>query len=158
MSQPIVVGISDHQITQAPGRLITYALGSCVGICLHDPLKRIGGLSHILLPSPLHQEQSQEVFKYADRAIEAMIERLLKKGCQKGRLTAKIAGGATMFKTQGAFSIGDRNVSMVKHELKRLNIRLTAEDTGADYGRTVEFCTQSGIMTVRSVGRSERAF
>ena len=137
MSNLVVVGISDQQIVLPPDTLVTYALGSCVGICLHDAVFKVAGLAHVLLPTACSGSTSHEIFKYADTAVEALIRSMEQRGCHRGRMTAKIAGGATMFATTGN-SIGDRNVAMVKQELNRLHIRLVAEDTGANFGRTVE--------------------
>jgi len=152
MSNTIVVGISDQQVVAPPDTLITYALGSCVGICLHDGFLRVAGLSHILLPSAPDGKNQTDIYKYADTAIEAMLRTMERKGCSRYRITAKIAGGATMFTTNG-ISIGERNIEMVKRELERLRIRLLAEDTGLNYGRTVDFNPETGTMTVKSVGR-----
>lgn len=155
MSQMIIVGISDQNIALPPDSLITYALGSCVGICLYDVAMRVAGLSHILLPEAFRDSTKDDDFKFADRAIEALVKSMENKGCLRNRLTAKIAGGANMFSTSG-ISIGDRNVITVKKELERLRIRLIAEDTGADYGRTVVFDPLNGQMTVKSIGRESK--
>ncbi len=152
MSNLVIVGISDQQIVNPPDTLITYALGSCVGICLHDVVMKVAGLSHVLLPAAFKGDHNGEIYKYADTAIEALIRTMEKKGCHRNRITAKIAGGANMFITTG-ISIGERNVEMVKQELLRLKIKLLAEDTGLNYGRTVTFNPTDGSMTVKSVGR-----
>lgn len=157
MSQTIIVGISDQNTAVPPDSLITYALGSCVGICLYDGAVRVAGLSHILLPEAFRDSTSDDDYKFADRAIEALVKSMEKMGCLRNRLTAKIAGGANMFATSG-ISIGDRNVTTVKKELERLRIRLLAEDTGADYGRTVVFDPLNGQMTVKSIGRDSKVF
>lgn len=152
MSSLIVVGISDQRVTRSPDILITYALGSCVGICLHDAALRIAGLAHILLPTAIGGTSQTDLFKYADTAIETMLGCMERQGCSRYRITAKIAGGAAMFATTG-IGIGERNIGRVKLELERLNLRLLAEDTGLNYGRTVEFNPETGAMTVKSVGR-----
>jgi chemotaxis protein CheD len=156
MSQ-IIVGISDQNTAIPPDSLITYALGSCVGICLYDSANRVAGLSHILLPEAFRDSPEAENVKFADRAIEVLVGSMEKLGSLRYRLTAKIAGGANMFATSG-ISIGDRNVETVKSELERLRIKLVAEDTGADYGRTVVFDPQNGLMTVKSIGRESKVF
>lgn len=157
MSQTIIVGISDQNTAVPPDLLITYALGSCVGICLYDSAASIAGLSHILLPEAFRDSTPEDDFKFANRAIEVLVRTMEKNGCLRNRLTAKIAGGANMFATSGE-SIGDRNVQTVKKELERLRIRLLAEDTGANYGRTVLFNPMSGQMTVKSIGRESKVF
>lgn len=149
MPELIVVGISDLKIAKSPDMLITYALGSCVGTCLYDPLLHIGGLSHVLLPDSSICNDSN-LMKYADTAIEELVRVLTLSGASKYRLTAKIAGGAKMFATTGT-SMGDRNVIAVKKELMRLSIPIVGEDTGKNYGRTVEFHPEDGAVLIKSV-------
>lgn len=155
MGNLIVVGISDQQIAAPPDTLITYALGSCVGICLCDSLRQFGGLSHVLLPEAFNANSGKDIFKFADTAIAELVRRLERRGCARSRLTAKIAGGANMFATTGA-SIGERNVETVKRELHKLRIRLVGEDVGLNYGRTVEFNPKDGSMTVKSIGKPSK--
>jgi len=157
MGRLVVVGISDQRIAAVPDILVTYALGSCVGICLYDRLHRIGGLAHILLPEAPGDKSDKNIYKYADTAIQALVEAMEKEGSARLHLTAKIAGGANMFAISGK-SIGDRNVEIVRQEIKRLNIRLVAEDTGANYGRTVEFDPDNGAMTVKTIGKGSKVF
>ncbi|HEX3027412.1 MAG TPA: chemotaxis protein CheD [Clostridia bacterium] len=149
MSNLIVVGISDLKITRSPEILITYALGSCIGTCLYDSQLHIAGLSHILLPESAISKSDHNVMKFADTAIEELVKAMEKIGSSRRRLTAKIAGGANMFASVGS-SIGERNVAAVKQELTRLNIRITGEDTGKNYGRTVEFHSENGDVIVKS--------
>lgn len=149
MDQPVVVGISDMKVTTDPGSLITYALGSCVGICLHDPLNGISGLSHVLLPDCSLCPNDTNMAKFANTAVEELVRRMERIGANRFRLTAKIAGGARLFGGADGLQVGERNVASVKAELNRLRIRLVAEDTGADYGRTVEFHTD-GTMIIKT--------
>jgi chemotaxis protein CheD len=155
MKRLVVIGISDQQIAYPPDILITYALGSCVGICIYDNLRRIGGLAHILLPEAFGDVEGRNVCKFADTAIEALIWTMEKRGCVRLHMTAKIAGGANMFASTGK-SIGERNVETVKKELQRLRVRIVAEDTGANYGRTVEFNPGDGSLTVKTVGKGNK--
>lgn len=152
MEKLLVVGISDQQIAFPSDVLVTYALGSCVGICLYDELKRISGLAHILLPEAFNSGNKNEVYKFADTAIVELVNAMEKRGSSRNRLVAKIAGGASMF-VNSTINIGERNVEVVKRELYRLNIKLKAEDTGLNYGRTVKFNTEDGKMTVSAIGK-----
>lgn len=155
MSNLIVVGISDMKVSCNPDALVTYALGSCVGTCLYDAVRGIAGLSHVLLPDSGINREDRNVMKYADTAIEELVRRMEMAGAARARLTAKIAGGANMFASSG-LSIGERNVRTVKEELRRLRIALLAEDTGSNYGRTVEFHSEDGSMLVKSVLHGNR--
>ncbi len=157
MGKLVIVGISDQKIAISPDSLITYALGSCVGICIHDTLKQIGGLAHVLLPETFGDNNRNDIYKFADLAVKELVHNMEIQGCARLHLTAKIAGGANMFITTGT-SIGERNVAVVKKELKRLNIRLLAEDTGANYGRTVEFNPFDGKMIIKTAGKGNKIF
>jgi chemotaxis protein CheD len=146
MDSAVVVGISDMKVVVSPGTLVTYALGSCIGICLHDPLTGIAGLSHILLPDSSISPNDTNLMKFADTAVAELIRQMERKGASRFRLTAKIAGGARLFGGAGGIQVGDRNINAVKAQLERFRIRILAEDTGLDYGRTVEFRTDGTVF------------
>jgi chemotaxis protein CheD len=150
MNSPVVVGISDMNVASRPGVLVTYALGSCVGICLYDRMKGISGLSHVLLPDSAMCPNDKNAMKFADTAIKTLIERMERAGASRARLTAKIAGGARLFGNAEGMQIGDRNVAAVKTQLARFNISILAEDTGLNYGRTVEFYAEDGTVFVKT--------
>ncbi len=158
MSKTVTVGISDLNAVRAPDILVTYALGSCAGICLYDPAVKVAGLSHIMLPSSkLINVQGQEM-KFADTAIEILVRKMEQMGAKRIRMRAKIAGGAQMFACMNNSelgNIGNRNVAAVKQELARLRIPIVAEDTGKNYGRTVFFDGETGQMRVKSVTKGE---
>ncbi len=162
MSDLLVVGISDYKFARNPNVFVTYALGSCVGICLYDKQLKIGGLSHIMLPeSSMFSKNDINRMKFADTAIVDLVQDLAKLGADRRRLTAKIAGGAQMFEVQAGSlvgTIGDRNITSVKNMLHSLKIPIIAEDTGLNYGRTVYFDLDTGIMKVQSLSRSIREF
>ncbi len=150
-----MVGISDYIVSRKPHILATYALGSCVGICLYDGGLQIGGLAHIMLPDSRQFSRSDtNRMKYADTAIIDLVKDMQKLGSDLRRVTAKIAGGAKMFQTQPGSnigSIGDRNVDSVKQTLTRLNIPVVDEDTRKNYGRSIFFDLNVGTMEVRSL-------
>ena len=160
MNELIKVGISDYAKSHSPSVIVTFALGSCVGICLYDNVKKLGGLSHIMLPdSTVATKNEKNRMKFADTALVDLARELKAMGAK--RLTAKIAGGAQMFATPAVGfmgNIGDRNVKAVKAALALLNIPVTAEDTGKDYGRTVYFDLKTGVMRVQSIGRSTQEY
>lgn len=152
----INVGIADLGVTKAPNILRT-VLGSCVGICLHDPQKKIAGLSHIMLPTLT--DRSSNGKKYADSAIPLLIEEMRNAGADPSRLIAKIVGGSTMFKITGnsmMSEIGKNNILKVKEILDGAGIGIVAEDTGGNYGRTIDFYSESGVLKIRSLGKEEK--
>lgn len=153
MDNPIVVGISDMNVASRPGMLITYALGSCVGLCLYDQAAGVAGLSHILLPDSAMCPNDKNVMKFADTAVPALIERMERSGASRRRIVAKMAGGARLFGGSTGINVGERNILAVKEQLSRLRIPLVAEDTGRDYGRTVEFFAQDGAVNVKTALR-----
>ncbi|NLK72112.1 MAG: chemotaxis protein CheD [Clostridiales bacterium] len=154
MSKSIIIGISDLNIALSPDVLITYALGSCVGIALYDQAVKVAGLAHIMLPLSSEARDKSNIMKFADTATLELINQMEKMGASRRRITAKIAGGAQMFALQPgneAFNIGKRNVIATKQILNDLNIRIIAEDTGMNYGRTVEFSADTGMLKVKSI-------
>ncbi len=154
----LTIGIGDLKVCKSPDVLVTYALGSCVGICLLDSSTGVGGLSHIMLPdSTAGVNAAANPMRFADTAIPMLIREMEKLGASRSRLRAKIAGGATMFAlANDKFNIGDRNVSEVKKMLARERIPILAEDTGADYGRTVFFYPETGVMEIRAAARGTK--
>jgi chemotaxis protein CheD len=152
----IKVGMADLKTCKAPDILTTLGLGSCVGIVLYDPLKKIAGLAHIMLPDSNQIRNNTNKAKFADTAIEVLLAELIAKGASKDRMIAKIAGGAQMFKFSTGndmMRIGDRNVEASKKILKSLGIRIIGEDTGANYGRTIEFNTETGELLIKTIGK-----
>ncbi len=154
----VTVGIADLNVVKAPDTLVTYALGSCVGICLYDPEKKIAGMAHIMLP--LSKEAVQGVDnkrRYADTGIMELIQDMNLQGASTSRMVAKIAGGAQMFSVSSTvFNIGERNVAAVKKILSAYRIRIVAEETGDNFGRTVFFHGDTGVMEVRAATRETK--
>lgn len=152
----INVGIADYSVSVSPDILRTI-LGSCVGICLYDSKMKIGGMCHIMLPSM--KEQNASVKKYADTAIPMMVDEMKNKGALADRISAKIVGGARMFNVSENSmmgEIGSNNVIKVREVLAGLSITIISEDTGGNYGRTIDFYLDSGNVKIRSMGREER--
>jgi chemotaxis protein CheD len=159
MNKTISVGISDYKVSKSPDTLVTYALGSCVGIALYDATTNIGGLSHIMLPhsSLKSNKMIEDRMKYADTAIPDLISELEKTGAKRHSLIAKIFGGANMFGTNGTSfvdTIGERNIEAVKTILMENRIPLVAEDVGNNFGRTVYFQLENGMVKVQSLGKN----
>lgn len=154
--ESVKVGIAELKTAFAPVRIITTGLGSCVGICLWDPILKIGGMVHIMLPDSTQVRTALNKAKYADSGIDMLIEHMCKCGANKDRLVAKIAGGAQMFEFPGQSNIlriGERNVTVVKTILEARKIKILAEDTGGNYGRTIEFYTESGQLFVKTINK-----
>ena len=159
MNDKITVGIADMKIAQGSGILITYALGSCIGLCFHDPRLKLGALLHIMLPLNMETGRKNPM-KYADTGIRETLRQLEAKGASKSRMTAKIAGGAKMFEVNGGNlgNIGQRNIESVHLILRKEGIRLMAEDVGGTVARTLLFDVVSGQGCIRSYGRQDVLF
>lgn len=156
MDRELNVGIADMKLTRHEGTLITYALGSCVGIAFYDPMIKLGALLHIMLPQMGTMDQGN-IFKYADTGIAETLRKMYAFGAAKNRLVVKIAGGAKMFDIKGDANFGNigmRNVESVKSILRVDGLRLLAEDTGANYARTMLMDVSTGKVTVRTFGRT----
>lgn len=136
--------------------IITYALGSCIGLALYDARTGVAGLAHIMLPDSTDVRGEVNVMKYADTAVPELVRRMERAGAQRFNLVAKMAGGAQMFEVQGTSSllkIGERNIAATKEALRPLGIRLVAEDTGLNYGRTVELFANGGAFRIKAINK-----
>ncbi|WP_058307792.1 chemotaxis protein CheD [Gracilibacillus massiliensis] len=149
----VKVGIADLKVTKIPNTLKTSGLGSCVGVVIFD--QKVAGLAHVMLPDSTASKKSiHNEMKYADTAIDMLMDLLLNEGARKSRLKAKIAGGAHMFSFQSdnnMLKIGDRNVEAVKAKLAEYKIAIVSEDVGGNKGRTIEFDIETGMLEVRTV-------
>ena len=159
MNDKITVGIADMKMAKGSGVLITYALGSCIGLCFEDPVLHLGALLHVMLPMNMEAGR-KNAFKYADTGIRETLRQMTGKGAQKSRITVKIAGGAKMFEVNGGSlgNIGQRNIESVHTILRQEGIRLTAEDVGGKVAHTLLFDVASGQGCIRSYGRQDVFF
>ena len=159
MPELIRVGMADYKVGKAPATVISYGLGSCIGISLYDPQTKIGGLLHIMLPDSTQARASDNPAKFADTGLPLMLNDVLALGASRAHLVAKIAGGAQMFAFANATDImrvGARNAEAAKKMLKDLGIKLVAEDTGGTYGRTVSINLEDGVYTVKTINKGEK--
>lgn len=153
------VGIAEMDVCNSPDAITTLGLGSCVGVAVFDPVAKIGGLVHVMLPDSTAVKNNNNIAKFADTGVRELIRLLEKKGVNRSRLKAKIAGGAQMFAfntTNDAMRVGDRNVEASKRVLQQLRIPIVAEDTGKNYGRTVIFYPENGDFVIKAVGKPEK--
>ena len=159
MPDLIRVGMADYKVGKSPATLISYGLGSCIGISLYDPQTKIGGLLHIMLPDSTQARASDNPAKFADTGLPLMLDDVVKAGASRSRLVAKIAGGAQMFafsNTTDVMRVGARNAEAVKKMLKSFNIKIIGEDTGGTYGRTVSIDLVTGVYKVKTIDRGEK--
>ncbi len=161
--ETVNVGVAEYYVTHNPHTLVSFGLGSCVGVALYDQRRKVGGLAHIMLPDSRSMSRRGKPGKFADTAIEAMLEEMEKLGSRRVDIKARMAGGACMFTIPGAQNprnvpgpclgtqIGERNIEAAKAALREHKIRLLAEDTGGGHGRTLRFYVSSGRVTISSI-------
>lgn len=157
------VGMGEYRTGKSPELLVSLGLGSCVGVCLFDSEKKIGGLAHIMLPTVKETGLNSDFemtdilklepkfCKYADVAIPKMLNDMKNLGVNLSSLTAKIAGGAHMFVgLDDNIQVGKRNAESVRGILSKNNIKLLAEETGGSLGRTIKFNLDDGKLSIKT--------
>lgn len=157
MGNVIKVGMADLKIAKAPDSLTTLGLGSCIGLTFFDPVLKVGGMVHYMLPDSTKLKNNSNIAKFGDTGIKELYRLMLAEGAQPRRMVAKIAGGAKMFEVSGLSevgNVGERNTQEAKLMLKELKIPLIAEDTGLNYGRTVELNCETGEFLIKAVGKT----
>lgn len=155
----LIVRVADLKVSAGDDTLVTVGLGSCVAIILYDPNVRVGGLAHVLLPSPALSRREVNPAKSAQTAVPLLLEQMARLGASPRRITARIAGGASMFaalSAPGTINMGERNVVSTRNALMTHAIPLIGEDVGADYGRTVRFRVADGRVDISSVAHGSR--
>jgi chemotaxis protein CheD len=154
----ITVGIADCRISRVPEDvLITYALGSCVGVAIYDPVARVGGLLHYMLPeSTIDPEKGRSnPYMFADTGIPLLFRRSYEHGAEKRRLMVNIAGGAQVMDEGGIFNIGKRNALALRKILWKAGVLICSEAVGGSVSRTVRLEMESGRVWLRTEGLQE---
>lgn len=155
----IEVSIADMKIAEGSFKLVTRGLGSCVGLTLYDPIKKIGGLAHAMLPDINNSKTKANPVRFVNYVINKMAEDLEKMGCSKSRLVAKLFGGARMFSfitSESMLNVGEKNVEMAKQVLAELGIKISVDETGGTFGRTIEFNTENGKVLIRTIAWGDK--
>ncbi len=154
--QTITVGLGELCVTKDTSTsLACFGLGSCISLCAYDPVSKVAGMAHIVLPESNHSGQRNASSKYADIAVPQLFEEMNRQGAIKSRLVVKLAGGAQMLQAAGfedALEMGARNLEMTKKTLDSEGIRLSAADTGGGQGRSIWLSVDSGKVVVRTAG------
>ena len=130
---------------------IRTTLGSCIGVALYDRVAKVGGMAHVILPDSKQGQGDRG--KFADTAVDWLVEAALEAGCSKARLTAKITGGASMFGPATDNGLGDRNIDAVKKRLAHHAVRLAGQDVGGEKGRKMLLDPATGEVTVQIIGQ-----
>jgi len=157
-SQVIEVAMGDGIVARAPHIISSVGLGSCVAVTLYDTQRRIGGLAHVMLPDSDGVNGCHPPYQCADTAIAALLEELRRVGADRRAMVAKMVGGARMFTVyeDASKGIGAQNIMSIKGRLKGERIPLIGSDIGGNYGRSVEFHLDSGVLIVTAIGKQDR--
>lgn len=148
----IVVGISDLAAISKTGQLVTYALGSCVGVVGYDERNCVAGLLHVLLPE---SKAALRPATYADTGIPALMCAMQRLGANPQTSSFRLAGGASMLKSSATLQVGRRNVLAVRNAFRTAGLRLQGEAIGGTQPRTMCVDSKTGLVTITSPGRQE---
>jgi len=151
----VVIDISDAKVSDDPSDvLVTYSLGSCIGVCLYDPATHIGGMLHYQLPSSKMDAQraQRSPFMFADTGTKLLLDKMISMGASKKRMDIRLAGGAAMATGPQGFDIGKRNYLAIRKILWSNGMFINAEDVGGSSARNLYLDLASGTVTVRSNG------
>lgn len=153
MKNRVIIGIAELAVETSPIIIVTLGLGSCVGVTMYDPYKKIGGMIHIMISNSRGDSRGKPA-KFADTGVPLLLSRIIERGADKNNLIVKIAGGAKMFGNHvPTLNVGEKNVDAVKKSLKDLGLKIKAEDTGGSRGRTIELYLETGELVVKSIGK-----
>lgn len=162
MNNPISLGLGELAVSRNPEDvLVAYGLGSCLGISMIDPVTRVAGLLHAVLPESSNGSENDDPKnpgKYVDRGIENLLTALAKEGANRSRLIVRVVGGANMLIAPGltsTFDIGTRNIEKARVIFQRLNMKVAIEEVGGHTGRTVRVYVAESRVTVRMIGEKE---
>ncbi len=154
----IIVGVSDMKASNDPqGTLITYSLGSCIGIAIYDPLVKAGGLLHFMLPeSSLDQNKAAvRPFMFANTGIPQLFKAVYALGGEKRRMRVIVVGGSQVLDQKGFFNIGRRNEMAVRKIFHRNNVMIDYQDTGGNSNRTIRLNIENGRTRIQVSGKGE---
>jgi len=156
----VEVRMGDMQIASAPARLVTRALGSCLGITLYNSVRKLGAMAHPMLPDIDKARMKSNPHRYVNSVIRKMVEDLEKLGITKNNLTAKLFGGAHMFSfitADSILNVGEKNIAMAKAVFEESAVKIVAEEVGGTFGRTIELNLENGKVLVDTIswGRKE---
>jgi chemotaxis protein CheD len=152
----VTVDISDMQVSSDPDEiLVTYSLGSCVGLALHDPVAGVGGLIHCMLPlSKIDADKAKlKPYMFVDTGVTKLLTKLFQMGAQRQNLVAKVAGAGSPLGKEETFRIGQRNYTITRKLLWKNNILIESEDIGGSKARTMYLYMSDGLVTVKSEGK-----
>lgn len=155
----LAVGVGDVKLSGNTGEtLVTYGLGSCIGVTIWDPVTRVGGLLHFMLPES--QSDPEKARKnpalYADTGIPLLFRSAYQLGADKQRLVVRVAGGAQVLDGNGVFNIGKRNYLAMKKIFWKAGVLVHAEEVGGNASRTLRLEIATGKLLLQEAGEEAR--
>lgn len=153
----IVVDIADMRISDNPGdTLVTYSLGSCIGVAIYDPALRLGGMIHCMLPlSKVDREKAKtRPYMFVDTGMQVMLGKLYEAGLRKARAVVHVAGGAQVLDSQGVFKIGERNFTVLRKVLWKNGLLMHTQEVGGNRSRTISLELATGRFSIKSGGKT----
>lgn len=151
------IGLGAWSVGREQGELVCLGLGSCIALILDDREAKVGGLAHVVLPSSSLSRDRSNPVRFAETAVPFLIGEMVRAGAVRGRLTARLVGGASLFSaltTPGTVQIGQRNLLACRAALAAAGVTILAEAVAGEIGRSVWFSVDTGVVTVRSVGHA----
>jgi len=151
-----VVGISEMYVSADPAdRIVTYSLGSCVGVSIYDPVAKVGGMVHCMLPlSKIDPQKAKDKpFMFTDTGVTALLQAAFDLGASRQNLIVRVAGAASLLDKKGFFKIGERNYTVLRKVLWKNNLLIESEDVKGSASRTLTLYMETGITTVKSAGK-----
>jgi len=153
-----IVGVADMKVSNNPGEsIITYSLGSCIGLVIYDPAVKVGGILHYMLPDSSidKQKAAARPYMFADSGIPRLFKTAYQLGAAKQRMKVYVAGGAEILDQQGFFNIGKRNYMALKKMFFKNKVMISAQDVGGNVNRTVRIEIATGDIYVKTSGSGE---
>lgn len=153
------VGVGDAKVTNQSGEsLVTYGLGSCIGVAIWDPVSKVAGLLHYMLPESQSdpEKAASNPNLYADTGIPLLFKTAYKLGADKKRLLVRVAGGAQVLDGDGVFNIGKRNYLALKKIFWKAGVMIHAEEVGGSISRTLRLEVDSGRLLLQEAGAEAR--
>ncbi|MBW2147230.1 MAG: chemotaxis protein CheD [Deltaproteobacteria bacterium] len=155
----VTVGIADFKVRKDDNcTLVTYSLGSCIGVCVYDPVVKVGGILHYMLPESQMDpsKASKNPAMFADTGIPLLFKECYRYGAQKKRMIVKVAGGSQILDESGFFNIGKRNYAALRKIFWRNNVLIDFEDVGGTVSRTLYMDISTGVVRVKMSGKGIR--
>lgn len=154
MEEIIKVGMAELKISKAPGKIAALGLGSCVAICVYDPLVKVGGIVHVMLPLSTMAVDDKNKAKFGDTALPYLLEEIERSGAKRSRLDLKLVGGAEMFTYEiksERLKIGERNLQVIEESCQKLGLKISDRCVGGNSGKSVTMDLENGSIQVKTV-------